>query len=152
MFTDCILYMQGVITQEQLAWKQTIVELRLHGHFALKTLTPPIPTLPLSHRHAASCTHTATGFTMYVAPMDHPVGWWLIWIIQQERGSPRGQGHSSQSGRGHHRGRGSAGFRDGASCSGYSRGRDIVTGEPVKYSKSRSFSPDSFGRQWADLQ
>lgn len=64
-------------------------------------------------------------------------------------GAPRGRGYSSQSGRG---GRGSAGSRDGASFSGYSRGRDIVTGEPIKDSKSRSFSQDSFGGEWGDLE
>lgn len=64
-------------------------------------------------------------------------------------GAPRGRGYSSQSGRG---GRGSAGSRDGASFSGYSRGRDIVTGEPIKDSKNRSFSQDSFGGEWGDLE
>ena len=64
-------------------------------------------------------------------------------------GASRGRGYSSQSSRG---GRGSAGSRDGASFSGYSRGRDIVTGESIKDSKSRSFSQDSFGGEWGDLE
>ena len=63
-------------------------------------------------------------------------------------GASRGRGYSSQSSRGD---RGSQ-SRDGASFSGYSRGRDIVTGEPIKDSKSRSFSQDSFGGEWGDLE
>ena len=64
-------------------------------------------------------------------------------------GGSRGRGYSSQSDRSS---RGSADSRDGGSFSGYSRGRDIVTGEPIKSSKDRTFSQDSFGGDWGDLE
>lgn len=63
------------------------------------------------------------------------------------RGAPRGRGYSSQSG-----GRDPAESRNGGSFSGYSRDRDIITGEPINNSKSRSFSQDSFGGDWGDLE
>lgn len=66
-----------------------------------------------------------------------------------QRGASRGRGYSSQSGRG---GRDSAESRNGGSFSGYSRDRDIITGEPINNSKSRSFSQDSFGGEWGDLE
>ena len=66
--------------------------------------------------------------------------------------SARGGGSFGRGGGSSTRGRGSADSKDGRSFSGYSKGRDVITGEPLGKSQNRSFSEDSFGGDFGDLE
>ncbi|KAA6425648.1 MAG: hypothetical protein FRX49_04545 [Trebouxia sp. A1-2] len=64
----------------------------------------------------------------------------------------RGGASSVRRGGSSTRGRGSADSKDGRSFSGYSKGRDVITGEPLGKSINRSFSEDSFGGNLSDSE